>query len=602
MTRHHTIVLVLIMFSIVMSTLVSRVVFERLPHLEDEVAYLFQAKTYAGGRLVVDTPEPRRAYWQPFVVDYAPTGERFSKYTPGWPALFAIGVLLGQPWIINAFLSGLTVALVFRLGREIFNPDVGVIAAALTAFSPMAILLNATLMGHTAALFAVTLFFYAYWRIEQGRRPLRWGIVAGIALGLVVTTRPLTAVGIGAPFIAWSALRLLMVILRRGEATPRPGQGIALPLQTFMPLFALTLVTLIISATIPIYNYAATHQPMKNLYTLVWPYDRVGFGAANEYGRSGHTLEKGFRHVRFDLSLMAADLYGWQIGSLTTTPFDSATIKPEIQNQLLNEGDYWPFFGVSWVLLPLGLIVGLRRRSGYIIAWFALGFIIITQTLSPPFGLPTDLLQNSVFAWIWWLVAMAWLCLPQVILAFKLDDSQVRWTWLLAAAAMGLIIAHFTYWIGSQRYSTRYYFEGLTALSILSALPIAWLIQKLGKRWLIYGALTVALLYSLYAYSTPRISALYRYNFVGQDRIDAITARREGDRPVLVLVRGNDVRWRATGALMSITSPFLDSDVVVAWDNLQPGVRDAILARFPDRQVIEMEANGNESWFKGEGQ
>lgn len=601
MTRHHTIVLLLIIFSMAMSALVSRAVFERLPHLEDEVAYLFQAKTYAGGRLVVETPEPRRAYWQPFVVDYAPTGERFSKYTPGWPALLAIGVLLGHPWIINAFLSGLTVALVYRLGREVFSPDVGVIAAALTAFSPMALLLNATLMGHTAALFAVTLFFYAYWRIEQGRYTLRWGIIAGIALGLIITTRPLTAVGIGAPFIAWSILRLLLVMFRGDEVTTRAGVQRAAPLlQTFMPLVALAVVTLIISAWIPIYNYAATHEPTKNLYTLVWPYDRVGFGAANEYGRSGHTLEKGLRHVRFDLSLMAADLYGWQIGSLTMSPFDSSTIKPEIQNQLLNEGDYWPFIGVSWILLPFGLLVGLWQRSRFIIAWFALGFVVVTQTLSPPFGLPAGLLQNSVFAWAWWFTVMAWLCFPLVIIALKRDKNQVRWTWLLAAAALGLIIAHFTYWIGSQRYSTRYYFEGLTALSILSALPVAWLIQKTGQRWLICGVLAAALLYSLYAYSTPRISALYRYNFIGQDKIDAIEARREGDRPVLVLVSGNDVRWRATGALMSVTSPYLDSDIVVAWDNLQPGVRDAILARFPDRQVIEMEANGNDAWFKDE--
>jgi len=608
MTRHHILVLVLIAFSMAMSALVSRTVFERLPHLEDEVAYLFQAKTYARGNLVVDIPEPRRAYWQPFVVDYLPTGERFSKYTPGWPVLLTVGVLLGQPWIINALLSGLTVALTYRLGREIFNADVGVIAAVLTAFSPMALLLNGTLMGHTAALFGVTLFFYAYWRIEKRRYALRWGIVAGAALGLIITTRPLTAIGIGAPFIAWSLLRLALSIIRSDDVGAQrdrrePTRTEALigvrgesPLQIFAPFFALGMVTLIISASIPIYNYAATHEPTKNLYTLVWPYDRVGFGAANEYGRSGHTLQKGFNHVRFDLSLMAADLYGWQLGSITTTPFDSRTIIPEIQNQLLNEGDYWPFIGISWILLPFGLIVGLRRRSGFIMLWFLLGFIVITQTLT----LPPDLLQNSVFAWAWWFVAMAWLCFPLVIIALRRDETRVRWTWLLAAAALGLIIAHFTYWIGSQRYSTRYYYEGLTALSIVSALPIVWLIQKTGRRWLIVGVLAVALLYSLYGYSTPRISALYHFNFVGQDKIDAIEARREGDQSVLVLVSGSDVRWRATGALMSVTSPYLDSDIVVAWDNLQPGVRDAILERFPDRQVIEMEANGNDSWFKGE--
>ena len=122
-----------------MSGLVSERVFERLPHLEDEMAYLYQARVFAGGNIVIDSPQPANAYWQPFVVDYSQTGKRFSKYTPGWSALLAIGVLPGYEHIINAFLATLTVALVYRLGREIFNPDAGIIAALLTAFSPACI-------------------------------------------------------------------------------------------------------------------------------------------------------------------------------------------------------------------------------------------------------------------------------------------------------------------------------------------------------------------------------------------------------------------------------------------------------------------------------
>ncbi len=511
---HQWIAIILILFSMAMSALVSRAVFERLPHLEDEVAYLFQAKTYATGQLVVPTPEPRRAFWQPFVVDYAATGQRFSKYSPGWPAFLSIGVLLGQPWLINAFFSGLTVALVYRLGREIFNPDVGVIAAALTAFSPMALLLNGTLMGHTVALTTVMLFLYAYWRIERGKNPLRWGIIAGVALGLTIINRPLTAIGISAPIVVWSGIRVLL------SALPITPQSF---LNTLRPLIALAGVALLISTAIPIYNYAATRNPTLNLYTLVWPYDRIGFGAAGEYGRSGHTLEKGIRHVRFDLSLMAADLFGWQIGTIT----------PELQEHLRVESGYWPLTGLSWILLPFGLLIGARKR----------------------------------------------------------------WLWLLAAVALSLIVLHVAYWIGSQRYSTRYYFETLGALALISAIPIGWFIRYTGYRWFTYLLVAVVLIASLYTYSTPRITALYGFNFINQARIDAMTQRRVDDRPVLVLISGSDVRWRAMGPYMALTSPLLDSDVVVAWDNLEPGVRDAIIARFPDRQIIEMEAQGNDARF-----
>jgi hypothetical protein len=508
---------VLVFFSILMSALVSRTVFERLPHLEDEVAYLFQARIFAHGDVVIESPQPRRAYWQPFVVDY--DDRRFGKYTPGWPALLALGVMMGQPWVMNAFFAGLTVALVYRLGREIFNAETGVIAAALTAFSPMALLLNATLMGHTAALCFTTLFLYANWRMERGRQALKWGVVAGIALGLVVVNRPLTALGVATPFVVWSGIRLfLSVIRRRGEQAYHPNT-------ILRPLLALAGATLLISIAIPIFNYAATRNPTTNLYTLVWSYDKVGFGEG--YGRHGHTMEKGIRQARFDLSLMAADLFGWQLGAIT----------PELQQHLLTEGDYWPLIGVSWILLPFGLLMG---RKG-------------------------------------------------------------RWTWLLAAVPLMLVVVHLAYWIGSQRYSTRYYFEGLPALATLSAIPLAWFWRRIPDsflRWL-WGLGFVAFLVTiLYTYTTPRIRVLYRFNQIGQPQIEAVLERRQGDRPVLVLITGNDVRWRAFGSLMAVTSPYLDSPIVAAWDNLTPGTREQILARFPDRQVIEMDAVGNEATFR----
>ncbi len=517
-TLHHGLAFLLVGFSIIMSALLSRTVFERLPHLEDEVAYLFQARIFARGDLVIETPQPRRAYWQPFVVDH--NDRRFGKYTPGWPALLALGVLMGQPWGVNTLLAGLTVALVYRLGREIFNPETGVIAAALAAFSPMALLLNATLMGHTAALCFTTLFLYAYWRIERGGAALKWGIVAGVALGMVVINRPLTAVGVAAPFVVWSILRLLLPLARWA----------AFAIRTYMaayvrPLLALAGVTLLISTAIPVFNYAATDDPTTNLYTFVWNYDRVGFGEG--YGRHGHTLEKGIRHARFDLSLMAADLFGWQLGWIT----------PELQEHLKTEGDYWPLIGISWILLPFGLYIGRKRH----------------------------------------------------------------WTWLLAAVPIMLIVVHLAYWIGSQRYSTRYYFEALSALSILSAIPLAWFCRRVSDRF-VRGLSALGfiafLIFILLTYTQPRLVPLYRFNQIGQPQIDGVIERREGDSPVLVLVTGNDVRWRAFGSLMAVTSPYLDSEIVVAWDNLTPGMHEEILARFPDRQVIEMDAEGNDATFR----
>ena len=581
------IVVLLVGFSIVMSAIISRTVFERLPHLEDEVAYFFQAKVFARGDLVIGTPQPYRAYWQPFVVDYASTGHRFGKYTPGWPGLLAVGVNLGQPWVVNAFLAGLTVALVYRLGREIFTPDVGVIAAALTAFSPMALLLNASLMGHTAALCFTTLFMVAYWRMaRQGSHALRWGLLAGFALGMVVITRPLTAVGIATPFIGWNAVRLAVPFvrsIRKRDLEPRRYQVF---FDTLRPLLALGIVTLIIASAIPIFNAAATGNPAQNLYTLVWDYDQIGFGEC--CGQHGHTLEKGVRQMRWDFALTAADMFGWQIGAITDA----------VRDHWLNGADYFPNVGLSWILLPFGLILGLRRRWSW--AWLAVGAFWLLL-LGPVINAGADIHTTLVPLWVifgivWMLAALG------IVTAFNHHPSAT-WTWLLLAVPLCLIGVHLAYWIGSQRYSTRYYYEGLAAAALLSALPIAWLMRRVG-RWPVYVLLALILLFVFATYTTPRITVLYRFNRVSQEIIEAVQDRRQGDRPVLVIVTGpgsGDDRalWRSRGSLMAVTSPYLDSDIVVAWDYTpgEDGVRDAILTRFPDRQVIEMTARGNDVWF-----
>lgn len=568
--------LALVLFSFGMSALISRGVFERLPHLEDEVAYLYQAKIFARGQIVVETPQPRRAYWQPFVIDYSATGNRFGKYTPGWPLVLALGVQLGQAWVINAFLAALTVALVYRLGGEIFSRDVGLIASALVAFSPMALLLNGTLMGHTAALWFTLLFMYAYWRMEQGRAPHRWAIIGGVALGMVVISRPLTAIAIAAPFVVMSAQRVL-------KAVPSLLRQRHIALIT--PHLLLALATALISLAIPLFNATATGDPAKNLYTLVWNYDRIGFGEC--CGRNVHRLEKAFNHTRFDLSLTAADLFGWQI-----EPVNNA-----MRDHWLNEADTYPGTGLSHLLLPLGVWVGITAGGGWRRGrWLVLWAIVMLSWYFGARGLPSDVLSRPDFSWLWVLVALGGILLP----LWWINAPRPRWTWVLWSLVLGIILVQMTYWIGSQRYSTRYYYEALAAAALLAALPIAWLARRAPRRWWVYIPFAAILLYSLYAYSTPRINVLYRYNRIGAEVIAEVNARRDG-QPALVIVTGpgsgdGQVRWRAMGSLMAVTSPFLDSDIVVAW-NYADGVREQIIARFPDRRIIEMNATGNEAWF-----
>ena len=79
--------LLLALFAFAASVIIGGSVFERLPHLEDEFAYLYQAKIFARGQAWFLRNEKVKIYWQPFIIQpEKPTDgidKRFGKYTPG---------------------------------------------------------------------------------------------------------------------------------------------------------------------------------------------------------------------------------------------------------------------------------------------------------------------------------------------------------------------------------------------------------------------------------------------------------------------------------------------------------------------------------------
>jgi hypothetical protein len=120
-------------------------------------------------------------------------------------------------------------------------------------------------------------------------------------------------------------------------------------------------------------------------------------------------------------------------------------------------------------------------------------------------------------------------------------------------------------------------------------------------RIVVYGAFGGLLVFSLYAYSTPRIEALYRFNFISPVQVEEVQARAEGDQRLLVVVmqgpgEDNTVRWRSYGSLMAVTGPYLDTNIVVARAYSAQDRLD-LIAQFPERQVVDLLANGNDWWF-----
>lgn len=708
-TLHQWLVVVLMLTSFITTWLVSDRVFEHLPHLEDEVAYLFQARLFARGDLVLRTPEPALAYWQPFVITDSKTGYKFGKYPLGYPALMSIGIDMGAIWIINAFSAMLSVGLVYKIGRVLFNSEVGLFASALMAFSPMALLLSGTMMSHTPAIFLFLLFWYSFIWIEKRRHPVHWGIMAGLALGLLVINRPLTAVAVSLPFILWAGIktvragvidtwRMLLWLDNwldrdrqlRGIPHFRQLWAISHTTKLIIPYACIGILALAFSRATPIFNFTATGNPNENLYLRIWNYDRIGFGEG--YGRSGHTITKGVRHARYDLSLTAGDLFGWAIQRPRNpddpTRFLSNGVRladlshPEIQKHLQESSAYFPLFGLSFFILPIGLFIGFRAW------WMQIWLLVASFWLIVPLYHNAGWLGNDeATLWAWVLGLLALILIPLVIFILTYHDRPPQrarfiswgwiitavitpiigwglmnwsgrdefrtygivlgfvfaliasyllvisdihhrqwtvrfewslWTWLLLAICTSLIGWHLAYWVGSQRYSTRYYSEALPAFALIGGLGLYGIIDYARQLvgWIFssarqtaqfavtcggYAFITILLLGSMYLYSIPRIHALYRFNNVSPYMADQIRARATDDRPILVMVNGQrgDISWRAYGSLMALTSPYLDSDIVAAWNYELSNdlIRERILARFADRQVIELNIKGTDAWF-----
>jgi hypothetical protein len=564
-----------------MAGVLSDRVFERIPHLEDELAYLYQARIFAGGQIVIDSPENFAAFWQPFVIDFEPSGKRFGKYPPGWPALLAFGELLGHAWLVNAILGALTVIMVFQIGREIWGPPVGLVAAILTAFSPATLLLNATLMAHTSSLFFATLFLWCSWRFDQGPDRIRWAVGAGLALGSLFTTRPLSAVAIALPIVVWMGVRIVScqpTVTTEGRTARVRASA------------AVLVAGALVASALPLFNYAATGHPTANLYRLVWDYDRLGFGEG--HGRTGHSLENGMRHARYDLSLASADLFGWQPRPIT----------PNLVEHLQSGRTSWPVGAFSFVMLPIGVLAGLttgqRQRNDFglilrLLGVWSVGTAFWVGTALRPawFLLPPELFQGPGYSWIWIVVAVLWINLPLVALGRWWKSPAVPWTWIFLAAALSLLVLNMTYWTGSMRYSTRYYFEVLTAVSLLSAVPVIYATTR-RSRLIVVGAAVALSAVCLVHYSIPRISALHRFNGVGRHLIEKVNALGDGDRPILVLVTGDTGgRWQPYGALMAVTGPYLEGDVIAA--RARSAEHAAELANHhPDHQIIELHVEG----------
>ncbi len=171
MRSFNTRIVILCVAVFALAAVIAWSVFDAMPHLEDEHANLFQAQIFASGHVTVAVPRDVDPFFVPFVINTA-DGKRFGKYPPGYPLLLALGVVVGQPWLINALAAALGILGTYLLGRDLFDHDSGLLGAALVAISPMICCWRA-LLAHASSIAALVFFAWAFVRARRPEEPRR---------------------------------------------------------------------------------------------------------------------------------------------------------------------------------------------------------------------------------------------------------------------------------------------------------------------------------------------------------------------------------------------------------------------------------------------
>jgi hypothetical protein len=222
----------------------------------DGSTYRYQARIFAMGRLVVPAAPVKSA----FAFPHLPTrnGTRSAIFSPGFPAVLAVGAAAGADWLVNPVLAGWVIVGTFLLGRRYFGSSTGVFAAVLVAVSPWLLLHATTFLSHlacTSFLLGTALV------VGPGGKRGGW---AAFACGLLLGGAALVRMYTGAVYGVLVAALFARGAIRGGA--PR----------TALPAFLLG-VTLAGLAQLG-WNLETTGSPFVTAYQKAWTEPMFGFG------------------------------------------------------------------------------------------------------------------------------------------------------------------------------------------------------------------------------------------------------------------------------------------------------------------------------------
>ena len=272
--------------------LVSLYLLDGIPHTVESIAYMFQAEVLSRGGMWVPAPLLPEFFSQAYIAATA-DGRWFGVLPPGQSLLLAAGIALSVPWLVSPVATALAIGVTVVLGRLTYGTLAGVVAGMLLLFSPFLLMLSGDMLAHPAGLLLSVLMILAIALAARGPATYGW-LMAGLAMGGLVLTRPLAAVGIGLP--------LTIALVLSGRGTPIRMLG------TRALIFVLAAAPGVIYAAY--FNAAMTGSASLPPLSMWSDVDRIGFGP--EIGtRGGHDLASALGNTWANTAVLLRHLFGW---------------------------------------------------------------------------------------------------------------------------------------------------------------------------------------------------------------------------------------------------------------------------------------------------
>jgi hypothetical protein len=289
---------------------------------DDENAYDFQAQTLLAGR-IVNPPPPvfgkniNAPYWGKSSFDnqmIINDGRQWiGKYTLGHPAIIALGIILGNRYIVIIGMSVLTLLLIYLIAIELYiDKKIALLAFCLGSVSPFFYFVSSSRLSHTTSAFFLALFLYLFLRLrhlQTWQQKTFMTVLIGLVLGYAFNVRSLTALGFSLP--------CAVVWLMNHQQFPK---------RTFWTGFLLFVGFSFMLTLTLWYNSIVTGNWLQFPFHYYSPIERIGF---SQY----HTPYSALHNFSISIVRMNGALFGFPLSLLFV--FICFLAKKEFADRLL---------------------------------------------------------------------------------------------------------------------------------------------------------------------------------------------------------------------------------------------------------------------------